>query len=347
MFFQKRQDFVARHTFGALGESITKLLPREFHIESILIRLNIVTSGAIATATADGLLGFMKRVIITGSDGARTRTLVDCSGRALLELAVQEMGTTTRGTAAAKDQTGAATYAITYPVNFVPPQLSDPVGSTFLIPAPAFTQDISVNVQLASQADLDAHATPTAAITSVTMDIIVNRRQVNALDWPTVDHELIESEQAYPTTGSNLTYDLPSPGLFLGILLRCYTSATARGDISNGEFRLVLMQNVIRRFRLIDLQDENDMSVYPQAATGAGSFFTGGYYLDFMTDKAGQDASELGSGLDTNALAGIGSKAQLVIDVTGGTNVKMKVLHRKAIGNLSQLKGISKLMKSA
>lgn len=340
MLFQKRQDFIAQRTGLVVGQAFTQEITREFHIESIFIRLTAVVNGAIATATADGLLGLLKRVQFQISDGSKTRNVIDCSGRALIERAYLDIGVLDRNTQIAKDQTAAATYTITYPIFFASPKISDPVGSAFLLPAPRFNQNPILSLTIASQADVDGHATPTFTMSSLACDILVNKRQVNVVNFPTVDHELIETTVAYASSAASQLYELQVPGSYLSLALRGYTSATARGDVSTagGEFKLQVLGNVIRRFKLLDVQTENDFSVMPQAATGAGSFFTGLYDLDFLTDRVGQDAGELGSVLDANVLAGLGARLQLLQDIAGGANVQVKYLAHRAFGDLSALK---------
>lgn len=342
MLFQKRQDFVATRTGLVLGQTFTQELTREFHIEAVYIRLTAVCSANIATGTADGLQGLLKNVTVQVSDGSRTRNVVQTSGRALLELAREYVGTLDRDTEQSKDVTSTSgnTYTITYPIFFAHPQVSDPIGSLMLLPAPRFNSNPVITCTIASQADIDGSGTATFALTSLKADMVVVRRQVTIKGFPSIDTELVETTVAYGTSAANQTYDLQVPGYYTGILLRCYTSATARGDVSTagGEFKLSLLGNVIRRFRLVDIQYENDYTQYPSViTTGVGSPYAGAYYLDFITDRVGQDANELGSLLNTNPLAGIGAKLQLIQDIAGGTNVQIKYLSSRIFGDLSQL----------
>lgn len=339
MLFQKKTDFLPSVTSAVLGGVYTKEITREFDIESIYIKITAVSSGNIATATADGLLGLLKTVQLSVSDGSRTRNVVNCSGRGLLELANQYLGGLDRNTWAAKDVTSTSgnTYVLTYPIFCSHPQIMDPVGSTMLLPAPRYNQNPVLTLTLASQADVDSNGTPTFACSSITIDVIVNRRVRTILDLPVYDWELVELTQAYGSTGNRQLYELQVPGFYTGILMRAYTSATARGDVSvtGGVFSLELLGNVIRRFRLADVQIENDMSIFAQAATGAGSYFTGAYYLDFLTDKLGQDVSDLGSVLDANVAAGSGARLQLLQDITGGAGVQIKYLSHRILGDIS------------
>lgn len=335
MIFAKKQDYVPDAAGLALGAVRAQELTREQPIESIFIRLSFTSTGAIATPTADGLLGLLRRVRLTVSDGARTRIPVDVSGRALIENAALLTGFMTRGTAAAKDAVAAAAYEIVYPIFFGLPNLADPVRSTLLLPAPRFNQNPVLELTLANQAEVDGDAAPTFAIAAgVTVSITVNRRVVNRLDWPFYDTELAETEVAYAATGRQ-RYELQIPGSYSLVALRTYTSAAARGNVitAGGEISLEMLNTLVRRFRPQDVAAENDLSVNAVAPLG----FAGLFALDFCTDSMG-DASELGSLFDVNIGAGSGSRAALIQDITGGAGVMIRYLTHRIFGDLAALK---------
>lgn len=337
MLFQKRQDYTPSQSSLSLGQTVRFELTREFHIEAIMLKVDVTVSGVSATPSADKILDLIKRVKLTCSDGSRTRTPIDASGVALIELAKQWQGGLDRRTTLAIGGNSATTYNITIPIYFAHPQVTDPLGSVLLLPAPRFNNNPVLEVQIASQADMDTNAVPTFAVSALTARCVVIRRQVSKTNWPTFDTELVELEQAYPTTGNNQLYELQIPGSYTGILLRSYTSATARGDVmvANGEFKLQILGTVLRRFRLLDLQDENDASKFnPTAAQD----FVGSYYLDFLTDKSGSEVSDFGSVLDANVLAASGARVQLLQDITGGAGVKVKYLSHRIFGDLSKTK---------
>jgi hypothetical protein len=332
MIFEKRQDYVADSTGNALGAVVTQELTRENPIESIIVRLNFTSTGAIHTATADGLLGLLKRVRLTVSDGARTRIPVDISGRALIERAQQATGFLTRGTIAATGATAATAYEIVYPIHFALPNLSDPVRSCLLLPAPRYNQNPVLELTLASVADVDA-GTPTFAISGgVSVSITVNRRVVSRLNWPFYDTELAESVVFYAATGRH-RYELQIPGAYTSLDLRMYSTAAARANVitAGGGISLELLNVLVRRFRTQDIIAENDLSV--DSATA----FAGLATLDFLADSLG-DASELGSVLDVNVGAGSGSRAALIQDITGGAAVKISYVSHRIFGDLAALK---------
>jgi len=339
MIFPKRQDFTSTQTGLALGQTIRFELTREFHIEAIFLYVIATPSAAMATANADNLQAIVNRVQVQVSDGAQNRNVVDCSGPALLELALQWQGGLDRNTAAnvgTNPSSGAKT--LIYPIWFAHPQLADPVGSVLLLPAPRFNSNPVVSVTFATQAQMDTNATPTFAVSALTAKLIIIRRQVNRPKFPIFNTELAELSVTYATTGNAQLYELQIPGSYTGILLRDFTALTTRGSIqtAGGENRLQLLGTVIRRFDTLDLTAENDLSLRLYPATW--NQISGSFYLDFLSDKVGEVSGDLGSVLDANILQASGSRLQLLQDITGGTNVVRKYVTHRIFGNLKDLK---------
>lgn len=339
MIFQKRTDFMPGVTGLALGGTAQFPITRDFHIESMWIAVTFTVGTSMSTANADAIQNIIQRVQLNISDGARTRNVVDVSGAGLLEYAVQTLGSLDRNTASAigTNTTGAKT--LYYPLFCSHPQIEDPTGSLFLLPAPRFNANPTLTVQLSTQAQMDTNATPTFALTgTATVRLIINRRQVNRANWPTLDWELAEQAVAYAATGNSQIFELPIPGSYTGIMLRDYTSSSARGTIqtSGGENKLSLLGTVIRRFDFTDLQMENDATVNLYPATWNN--MSGTAFLDFLTDKRGESGGDLGSALDANILAASGARLQLVQDITGGATAQRKYLFHRVFGNLNPLK---------
>lgn len=339
MLFQKRVDFSPAQTGLALGATIQFPITREFHVESIFLRVDTTITAVMATANADGLNALVQKVQLQISDGARTRNVVDCSGAALLEYAWQIMGGFDRNTSAnfrANPAPGAVT--LYFPIYCAHPQVDDPVGSTFLLPLPRYNSNPVLSVQFATQAQMDTNVVPTFAVGALSAYLIINRRQVNRANWPTLDWELAEVTQPYPATGNSLLYELQIPGSYTGILMRDYASLTSRAFIETvgGENKLQLLGTVIRRFRVADIAAENDMSsrLMPSTWTNPSAMA----YLDFISDKTGESAADLGSVLDANILSASGARLQLLQDVTGGVNVMRKYVTHRVFGNLQALK---------
>lgn len=339
MLFPKRQDFTPTQSGLALGSVIRFELTREFHIEALYLVVNMTQSAAMATDVADYPQAIVNRVQVQISDGNQNRNVVDASGPALLELANQWIGGLDRDTASWVNTADASNAKkLVYPIFFTHPQLSDPIGSVMLLPAPRLNTNPVVTVTFASQAQMDSNATPTFAVSALSAYLIIIRRQVNRPKFPIFNTEIAELEAAYATTGNAQLYELQIPGSYTGIMLRDYTSLAVRASIqtANGENRLQILGTVLRRFRVEDLQTENDYSVRLYPATYIN--FAGTYYLDFLSDKNGEVAGDLGSVLDANILQASGSRIQMLQDITGGANVKRKFVTHRIFGNLKDLK---------
>lgn len=339
MLFQRRSDFSPVQSALALGQTIQFNITREFHVEAIYLRVDFTPSAAMATANADNIQALVNRIQLQISDGARTRNVVDVTGSGLLEYAIQTNDSLDRNTAALfGTNPSSGGKSIYYPIYCAHPQLDDPVGSVFLLPFPRYNSNPVLTVRFATQAQMDTNATPTFAVSALAASLVIQRRQVNRLNWPTLDWELAEIAQPFPNTGNAQLYELQIPGSYTGILMRDYQGLSTRASIetAGGENKLQLLGTVIRRFRMQDVQAENDYRVrlYPATwnNTGASAF------LDFISDKNGESAPDLGSVLDANILAASGARLQLLQDVTGGANFSRSFLTHRVFGNLSSLK---------
>jgi hypothetical protein len=275
------------------------------------------------------------------SDGAQNRNVVDVSGQGLLEREMNTVGTLdvatqTQFRANPDDQI----VTLRYPIRFEHPQLADPVGSVLLLPAPRFNSNPIVTLQWSSQVEMDTNATPTFAITTASCRLVIIRRQVTRANFPTFNTELAELSTPFPTTGTALLTELQIPGSYTGLLFRDYASLTSRASIetANGENRLQMLGTVIRRFRMADVLAENQRSMVTNIGTGAPVALAGCSYLDFLADKVGTIAGDLGSVLDANILQASGARVQLLQDVTGGTNVRRNIVTHRIYGNLKELK---------
>lgn len=347
MVFQKRTNWIQNPDMATsaglgLGSSVKVALDRTFPIESIFIRVRFTVTTGMATANADSLQNILNNVDLQISDGVKTRSVVKTSGPALLEYAAQVYGNLDRTTLTNINTNTTGAKEITYPLFCAHPQLVDPLGSMLLLPVTRYPNDPVLSLQFSTQAQMDVHATPTFALTASTLqvELIVNRRQVSVLKFPFVDWDLVESTYPYAASQNETRIELLTPGSYTGQLYRGYTSSSARGDITAGSgensWRIESLGVNFRRFKMSHLQIENDLSRVPNNSTVPN--FTASYYNDFLTDKSGTDASELGSVLDANVPVSSGARIYLIGDVTGGTNVQLKVLNHRIYGDLRKLK---------
>lgn len=343
MLFPKRTDHLAVRTLAALttdgGKDHTFEITREFHIERIDLRFTLSAANARATEVqSDGVFGVVDRVILQIADGARTRNVVDATGPGLIELASNVCGLD-RATLDCIGVNSAAARQFTVPLWFAHPQVDDPVGSALLLPAPRFNSNLNLTIRLKSQAQMDSNGAPTFNPV-ITIAVVVHRRQVGILNWPTFDTEIAESTTNFTASVAPGEIELPVPGNYTGVLARLNTAATTRGDISAGPASYYIDQlgTKLRRIRFLDQEAENDFSRNGLAAT-VGNRIGGSIYFDFLTDKAGVAVGDMGSVLDANALSQTGARPKFGIEsVTGGAGVSCKLVTHRVFGVLDALK---------
>jgi hypothetical protein len=335
MLYPKRTNFTNKETGIALGSTKSFKLSRLWHLEALFVRVRFTVSTAANVLNADGLAAILKRVTLEVSHGSNTRTVVNVTGRGLLDWNHQVTGGNDKYFVANATANSTTTYTFYYPIWFVPPQIADPLGSAFLLPTPAFNDDPVLTLQFASAADVDV-GTGVFAISAMEADVITHRREVLG-ELETLQTELVEDTEAFAASVTRHATKIATPGHYTGILIRGYTSTSARGDImdSSGNFSLECLGTVIRRFRLLDEEVMNNQSVFAPNMTGMNA---GNYYLDFLSDKVGDSVLDLGSVLSTNSLAGTGAELQLIKDITGGAGVKMGLVKHRIFGDIAPFK---------
>lgn len=372
-------DFLPSQQFtqaNAYGQSIRYEITREFPIEAIALRLRLSMGALNGTPTSYGFQGeapwsFIKRVVVTVADGARTRNVVDLSGIGLQEYLRQVAGGLPSGDAVGGVSMGTnvnVAWDFVFMIPFALPNLADPLASTMLLPAPRYNSNVILTITTAdTQGAVFSFVGGTTPSVDHTWNIepTVIRRDVRDPNWLYLDTELAETRYNLALNSTQQLIELQVPGSYSGILLRGYNSLAVngnglpgRGDPSassgpgvpgttTGEFSLRMLSNVIRRFRWGVAQAVNEMSLWEPVYNGAFTNSTvpcrvgvaPSVYLDFVNDRAGQVADDLGSVLDTNPLMATGTRLQLFADnnATSGTQYLQLVTHR-IFGNLQDLK---------
>jgi hypothetical protein len=348
MLFEKKQDYILpRETNSFLpGTVATFDIPRELPIENMfLVATWQVSAYTAPTFLADGPLGHFRRILLNGPDGARNRNVIDASGVGLIELSkhwtgYMDFGPTGTGQGSAGQvnsnrvagtysPTFAATtdYTVVVPMHFCLPNLDDPVSSAFLLPVDRYNANPQLQVQFGATTDVFSAGTFTNQ--AARLSLMINRRIVNRLNWPIVDGELGELRYDVAATGSGQRFDLPITGYYTGIILRQYRTNAIRGPLdvatlntycaadNNNAWTLELSGNNIRRFRLADLERENDLS--EAAGGGQGEVLAGSYFMDFLSDRTGGDAGDagiaLGSCLNANIPLNSGSRLSFIQNI--------------------------------
>lgn len=335
MLFKKRTDYLPKIT-NAYGTTLRAEITREFPIESIRIRVQATYSATAATyAAGKNAYDIFSRIQLNVSDGARTRNVIDVTGRGLSEYARQIQGTIgavylnrARATAAA------TTVQYVFPLNFALPQISDPVSSALLLPTTRFNSNPVLSLTTC------AAATSIWATNAPTIDgiwIQINRRDVDDPKWEYWDTELSEQEYALAATGVQ-SLELPIPGAYTGMLLGCRQSDNTFENLkANEENRLQYLGNVVRRFTAEDVRSENEESI----VDAVGTMDAGWHYLDFLTDRVGESVEEVGSVLETNFLMATGARLNLLVNNNTASN-KLSVLSHRIYGDIQRLKAVRK-----
>lgn len=365
MLFEKKQDYILpRETNSfASGSVATFDIPRELPIENMfLVATWSVSAYTSPTFLADGPLGHFRRLVLNGPDGARNRNVIDASAIGLIELSKHWTGFLDPGTGAQVNSNRASgTYAPTFaastdytvmvPMHFALPNLDDPVGSAFLLPVDRYNANPQLQVQMGATSDVFSAGTFTGQ--AARLSLLVNRRIVNRLNWPIVDGELGELRVDYNATGANQRFDLPITGYYTGLLLRQYRTNAIRGALdvatladytdadNNNAWTLELSGNNLRRFRLADLERENDISEAQGA--GQGDILAGSFFMDFVSDKTGGDSGDagvaLGSALNANIPLNSGSRLSLIQNIQTFTSgqTRTHINYQRFYGNPASL----------
>jgi len=373
MLFEKKTDFLfpkEANSF-AVGTSASFEIPRELPVDGAELRATTTVSNAIAAQTdfaADGILNVVRKIQVNGPDGARNRNVIDASGPGLIELSKHWTGfldartgaliNSNRTTGVYSPVAGSTSggigsdgkYHFIVPMHFAMPNLSDPLASAFLLPVDRYNANPLLTVQLGAQGEIDLAGSP-ALVQTTKLSLVVHRRIVNRLNWPVVDAEIGENVKSFSSTGDNQDYDIPITGYYTALLLRAFRTNKVKGDPSaatlldglaadaNNPWRLELSGNTIRRFRLSDVEAENDRSEAHGSAQG--DCLAGSYLLDFLTDRAGADSGDpnvaLGSLLNANIPLNSGARLVLRHNIQVA-NTQMKYLSHRFYANLKDLK---------
>lgn len=346
MLFKKRSDYVVFPGItglgndGFYGQTFRAEITREFPVEAIYLKLQFSLTVATSVTFVDptpgaGWFAAIKRVTVQVADGARTRNVVDASGVQLIEYARNIMAGGDSNYNSNRFIATATNVTLYVPIYFAHPQVSDPVSSMFLLPAPRYNQNIVVTVITDTKANV---VTGTNTETLTDLSLKVDRREVNIPDWQYFDTELSEVSYSLAATGQQ-SFELGVPGAYTGIQLYTRSSALARNNpfTANSENRLQYLGNVVRRFRIEDVQAENEWSIPGAIQATAGTPNAGVYFLDFLTDRVGESVDEVGSVLETNFLAATGARMQLLLNIasSGGT---LSLLSHRIFGDISGLK---------
>jgi hypothetical protein len=334
----------AKYTGVALGSTLSIPIKREKHLEQVLVFISgTVTTGA-ATGNADGIINILKRCTLT----AGGRDYVNgVSGAGLIELDGMENGEvdylTKYAIAAGSTITttafnSGAAFNVCYPINCVQPQIQEVAGNVLLIPMPGFNEDGTLTLQIASQAEMDVNGAPTFAVSAgLTVEVVFNWRQAptGANGLPHAIWELNENEVVYSASQKD-AFEFPALGSYTGLVVRGYTSTSARGDVTATGSMLELQfgSTTLRKAKFAQIVRENERS-----KTSLQGYFLNSPFFDFLTDGKGQ-VFGVNSVIDANPSAAGGTRFRLNYEVGGA--YRLKFLTRRIYGDLTPLKQLPK-----
>lgn len=347
MLFPLRQQVIDPITAIPLGGNAKFEITRDFFLDSLILEISGTVTTAADAIAADGILGLVKNITLNVADGASNRAQTNVSGVSAVQKGFTLTGSIDQATLNGYlIGAGTGAFLLRYPLFFKHPQLSDPVGSAFMLPLPRYNANPTLNIQFSSQAEMDTDGTPAFAVAAgLTARVVVNKRQVDNIQFPTWQHEFIENSKGYAVSGAGQVFEWEVPGTYFGFGLRGYTSATAWGDIStaNSNTTLEFLGTTLRQSRFSDIQYANQLAAQDNwAATTTraqkNGLFPGLAWYNFLHDGFGLEVGEVGSSLNTNLLAGSGSRVRMLRDVTGGANVREVYFWDRVFGDLTALR---------
>lgn len=349
MLFPKRQTILSNFqgTIG-LGSSATIEITRDFFLDSLFVQIPVTYSLTNADLTSGGLYNVVKQLTLNVADGQSNRNCIQVSGFGAMRFAGQVLNGLDRQSlmgnpafmAASTVTPSVGTLILSYPILFKHPQISDPIGSAFMLPLPRYNANPILTVQFGALTDVTSNGADT--ITFGKPYVVCNKRQVDNISFPTWQMELIENQVVYGATGANQAYYLQVPGSYASFDIFTQTAAGVAGDISGGiPYILQYLGNTLRQFTYGAIRNEENYSQgndgnYNLSPGVLGDYWPGNLHLDFLHDGFGMEVGELGSVLNTNLLAGSGSQVQLLSNIAS-TGTASYMWYR-IFGDLTPLK---------
>jgi hypothetical protein len=351
MIFPPQIDVLPSQS-ATLGNTYRFQIPRNFAMEGFMLVALPTVSGVAATIAPEGVFSLIKRVRLTVNDGGSSRDVLNADGLSVVQRHLQYGGNLDTDTLSAYSNAFGSTTAKTIRVpHFFPPlSVEDPARSAFLLNLPRFNADPVLEVQIGSQADVDTHATPTFAVSALTLYVVTFKRFVRTDAWTFIDTDFITSPTPFTTNAPQQKYNLPVPGYHFAIGARPYSSATALGDFTQtgGFVTISALNSFDRRWTPAELGAMNQYSIGSDVSSTTNGTQRGiastVRWWDYLTDLNGSGAITLDGLLDSNPYASIGTGPQVVWDLNGGSGKQIVFMHDRCYGNIEQWKLLPRLV---
>lgn len=242
---------------GCLGTVQRVAVPRDYPLEEIrlVVDFTLASNVTVDTLTAqtpaqlDAILGLVARVNLTATDPILgQRSIVDCSGRGLLEANAMNGGsvdfstqiliamtqTTFPAGVATKPVLLAGAYRLTYRIPLALPTIGEKLRSFCYLPVHLHKQDPILTVTFGQPSDLKGGSSgttiTTAVITQINTTVQYIRRVPNAASESAIaagggylSYDFIETPYSVPVgSAAEIKFDLPLPGQYSGLIFRQY-----------------------------------------------------------------------------------------------------------------------------
>jgi hypothetical protein len=278
MFLQQRFNYFSPPQFQGTGATLLGTtqkyqIDRTWPIEEIVLHVafNVTTALTLFPLTAqspdqyDNILQLIQHINLSVNDGKQPRSVVDCSGVAMLEYCQQcglnlDQATLTLAALSGVSQVytvagGTTTlspvplpvgfYTLTYRIPMCHPWIGEPVRSRMYLPVHTFPQDPVLSLTFQSLANICS----AGVIGAIFIDVELIRRvptassesllRANPGTNPNgyIDWDLIETPFGIGIgIGSEQRFPLPIPGAYMDLLMRQYLGGTnvSRSPIDAG-----------------------------------------------------------------------------------------------------------------
>lgn len=310
-------------------------------LEGLLIQVTGPAITATLTTPATESFGRMlKRVRVKVNDVAGSRFVADVEGVAILDEWLQMGGALPWPSVVSYGNTGASLSAFTpriiYPLFFRHPQLEEPSGNLTSIPLYELREDLQVEVELGTNAEVAAanftHAT-TVRVKPIYRDTVGG-------DY--IPSEIISSDRDSLPASSQHGIEIPSNGLLTSVLVQTYSSTakTTRQSLvsSSGDpdVSLYYGRELIRRENPILLQDSMALTTAsPIVCSGTAvtlATIDHSFLIDLMDDLPLIGAFSARSGLNLTSIRAGGDTCRLLISSTNSTSPCVRMTTRKFLG---------------
>jgi hypothetical protein len=265
MYLPQRFNYFSPSQFSGtaaqlLGTTQKYAIDRTWPIEEILLHVNftVATNLTLFPTTAqtpdqfDNVLQLLQHINLSVNDGKQPRSVVDCSGVAMLEYCQQlglnlpsstlSLAALTAPTSLLSLSTGAVissgsptlfagSYCLTYRIPMAHPWMGEPLKTRMYLPVHTYPQDPVLTLTFQSAANMYSGG----GIGNIFVDVQLIRRvptaaseallQKTASTNPNgyIDWDLIETPFSIaPGIGSEQRFPLPIPGAYTDLILRQY-----------------------------------------------------------------------------------------------------------------------------